>query len=148
VPGSGKSALLAKLGHECADAGQTVLAIKADTLSSGIDSLGKLSEELHLPALVTDCIRTLAASHTVAVLIDQLDALADLVDLRSERLNLLLTLIKQLSDLSNVHVICSCRMFEYGHDVRLTAIEADTVQLTLPKWEQVSDILKDRQVDA
>jgi hypothetical protein len=148
APGSGKSALLAKLGRQCADAGQPVLAIKADTLGTGVDSLGKLSEELHLPALVAGCVRALAACGKVVVLVDQLDALADLVDLRSERLNVLLTLIKQLSNQPNVHVICSCRVFEHGHDVRLTSIDADVVQLALPTWEQVAEILEERQIEA
>jgi hypothetical protein len=147
-PGSGKSALLAKLGRQCADAGQTLLALKADTLSTGVDSLGKLSEELHLPALVTDCILALAASGKVLVLIDQLDALADLVDLRSERLNVLLNLIKQLSDQPNVHVVCSCREFEHGHDPRLLSIKADVVTLALPTWERVAEVLRDREIEA
>ena len=39
-PGSGKSALLAKLGQTSVAAGTIVLALKADQLSANIDSLG------------------------------------------------------------------------------------------------------------
>jgi hypothetical protein len=148
APGSGKSALLAKLARQCSEAGQAVLAIKADTLDIGVDSLGKLSEELHLPALLTDCVGAHAASDKVIVLIDQLDALADLVDLHSGRLNVLLNVIKQLSEQPNVHVVCSCRVFEHGHDIRLTSIKAEVVHLALPTWEQVTEVLRDRQIEA
>jgi ATPase family associated with various cellular activities (AAA)/Restriction endonuclease len=147
-PGSGKSALLARLGRTCLDAGHVVIAIKADLLSVGIDTLATLSEQLHLPAGILECATRLAAAQTVVVLIDQLDALADLVDLRSGRLNALLQLIQRLSDQPNIHVVSSCRTFEHGHDVRLTSIEAEAVSLTLPSWETVAEVLQARQIDA
>ena len=106
-PGSGKSALLARLASRFAKDGISCLAIKADTLDINVDSIGKLSERLNLPATVDACITALAASEKVVVLIDQLDALSDLVDLRSERLNVLLELINRLSFVPNVCVIAS-----------------------------------------
>jgi hypothetical protein len=147
-PGSGKSALLARLGWSCSDAGHAVLAIKADLLSAGIDSLAALSEQLHLPAGVAECVGLLASTQKVVVLIDQLDALADLVDLRSGRLNALLQLIKILSAKPGVHVVSSCRVFEHSHDVRLTSIEADVVTLALPAWQTVAELLQTRRVSA
>ena len=148
LPGSGKSALLAKLGQAGVDAQTTVLALKADQLSTSIDSLGSLSEQLRLPGMVTDCVRLAAASGKVLVLIDQLDALADLIDLRPGRLNALLTLVKELSGHRNVHIACSCRTFEYGHDIRLTSIEAEVTELAPLTWEAVSAVLRERGVDA
>jgi hypothetical protein len=147
-PGSGKSALLARLGRACVDAGRAVLAVKADLLSANIDSIGTLSEQLHLPAAAAECVAFLAESQKVVVLIDQLDALADLVDLRPGRLNALLQLIKHLNDQPNVHVVSSCRVFEHGHDVRLTSIDAEVVPLSLPGWEAVAEALRSRQIDA
>jgi hypothetical protein len=94
-PGSGKSALLAKLGRAAVDAQTAVLALKADQLSTSIDSLGSLSEQLHLPGMITDCVRLLAASGRVLLLIDQLDALADCRRL-SASLLLLLTDARRL----------------------------------------------------
>ena len=79
-PGSGKSALLARLASRFAKDGISCLAIKADTLDGNVDSIGKLSERLNLPATVDTCIAALAATEKVVVLIDQLDALSDLVD--------------------------------------------------------------------
>src|SRR5262249_24368859 len=148
LPGSGKSALLAKLGQAAVESQTAVLALKADQLPTSIDSLGSLSEQLHLTGMVTDCVRLLAASGRVLVLIDQLDALADLIDLRPGRLNELLTLVKQLSGIANVHVACSCRTFEYGHDIRLTSIEAEVTHLTPLAWEVVSAVLQEREVRA
>lgn len=147
-PGSGKSALLARLGQRAKDRGTPVLAIKADLIDPSVRSLADLSRELGLPLDITECVRRVAATKEVVVLIDQLDALAALVDLRSERLNVLLDLIRDLSTVENVRVVCSSRSFEYRHDVRLTSIRADEATLSLPTWDQVFDLLKERGIDA
>jgi hypothetical protein len=147
-PGSGKSALLAKLGQASAQAGTTVLALKADQLSTSIDSLGSLSEQVHLPGMITECVRLVAVSQRVLILIDQLDALADLIDLRPGRLDALLTLVKQLSGHPNVHIVCSCRTFEYEHDIRLTSIETEMLHLAPLDWDSVSALLQERGVHA
>lgn len=143
-PGCGKSALLARLGNDLSEEKIPVLALKADRLDLVISDLATLSEQLLLPADVVDCVDALARNGRVVVLIDQLDALADLVDLRSGRLNALLQLIKRLSGRLNVHVVASCRAFEHGHDVRLTSIEAEIVPLGLLEWESVAAILQAR----
>ena len=52
------------------------------------------------------------------VLIDQLDALGELMDQHSGRLSALLRLVVSLRDTPNLHVIVSCREFEFRHDVR------------------------------
>jgi hypothetical protein len=145
-PGSGKSALLARLGHELRDGGVTVLAIKADNLGEEVKDAATLAAALGLPAPVGEHVRSLAASEKIVLLLDQLDALAALVDLRSGRLNVLLNLVREVDELPNVHIVCSCREFEHRHDARLTAIEADAIQLSLPTWEQVAEVLRDRGV--
>jgi hypothetical protein len=95
---------------------------------------------------VGEHVWSLAASEKVVLPLDQLDALAALVDLPSGRLNVLLNLVREVDDLPNVHIVCSCREFEHRHDARLTAIEADAIQLSLPTWEQVAEVLRDRGV--
>lgn len=142
-PGSGKSALLARLACRFAKDGVSCLAIKADTLDVNVDSIGKLSERLNLPATVDACIAALAATEKVIVLIDQLDALSDLVDLRSERLNVLLELINRLSSVPNVCVIASSRGFEYQHDSRFRTIDVQPISLELPAWGTVNEILNE-----
>ena len=149
TPGSGKSALLAKLGQRAVELGYPVLGIKADKLEHSVNSPARLAQQLRLPALPDACVRFLATGERVVVLIDQLDALADLVDLRSERLNVLLDLVRRLHGLPNVHIVCSCRQFEFRHDSRLAALN-DNNQLTLelPIWEQVCEILGGTGIDA
>ena len=146
-PGSGKSALLAKLGQWARERGTPVLAIKADAIAPSVNSVAELTADLKLPLDVLECIRRVAATKEVVVLIDQLDALASLVDLRSERLNVLLDLVREVCQDKNVKVICSCRQFEFKHDVRLSSIQAESVTLNLPAWEQVSKLLKERGIE-
>jgi nucleoside phosphorylase len=147
-PGSGKSAVIAKLAVHFAEAGLPVLAIKADTLSTTIDSEEKLSAALALPLSVSTCVKTLSERERVVVCIDQLDAVASLVDLHSERLNVLISLINKLAQVPNVHVVSSSRDFELRHDVRLTQINAEPVNLDLPSWDQVSALLAAKHIDA
>lgn len=148
-PGSGKSALLAKLGNLITSKGFPVLAIKADTLDVSIDTFEKLAESLNLPVnnpIV--CIEEIASTSKLLVIIDQLDALGDLVDLKSQRLNVLLNLIKAISDLPNVFVLASCRSFEYNHDARLRSIKAEILPLEQPAWESIASILKEKNIQA
>jgi hypothetical protein len=144
--GSGKSALLARLASDLRGSGVTVLAIKADALGEEVKDAASLAAFLGLPAAVTEHVRGLSVSERVVVLLDQLDALAAIVDLHSGRLNVLLNVVRDLDGLPNVHVVCSCREFEHRRDARLTAIQAEALQLLLPTWDQVAEVLKDRGV--
>jgi len=147
-PGCGKSALLARLGRETEAAGMPVLAIKADFLPEDILAQPALGSHLGLPASPLTTIRSLAEAGPVLVLLDQLDALADLVVKRSARLRPLLELIHDLAYLPNVHVVASCRAFEQRHDPNLRLIEALPLTLELPSWEDVSGVLAARGIHA
>ncbi|MEG3836401.1 ATP-binding protein [Microcoleus sp. Z1_C3] len=139
-PGTGKSALLATLGHHLAERQISLWAIKADQLGRGVNTL----EDLCRPYLTVnprDAIRILAKKEPVVLLIDQLDAVSELLDRQSERLNILLNLIQSLSGTSGVHIIATSREFEFRHDVRLSCIKAERMDLQLPKWEQIAPIL-------
>lgn len=140
-PGSGKSALLSKIASDLLDHGATVFALKADFLSTEVRTEADLQHELRLPALPGDLILRLAALQPVYVFIDQLDALASQLDLRSGRLNVLLNLVRRIGRVSNVHVLLSARTFEFNHDVRLRAMEAEAVTLALPPWHEVKERL-------
>jgi hypothetical protein len=83
-PGSGKSALLARCGQSASDRGVAVLAIKADRLPATVNSQSELASSLGLPAAPGTCVRIIARDQPVLLLLDQLDALAELLDLRSE----------------------------------------------------------------
>lgn len=146
-PGSGKSAFLARLSRRLIDREEVVLAIKADKLPRYIDSEARLSEHLRLPALLTSCVEMLAKTRRVYVILDQLDALGDFVDLKSQRLEVLLGVIGAVSNLAQVHVVASCREFEYRHDARLTSIAGEPLRLELPLWSTVEPVLKAHEFD-
>jgi len=56
------------------------------------------------------------------LVIDQLDALAGYVDLRTARLSILLNLVRKVGAQNNVHVVLSSRTFEFQHDTRLKSV--------------------------
>ena len=147
-PGSGKSALLAKLGARFLEEGALVLAIKADQLPKSVDTVSSLGEYLGLGGALCHSLRSFADSVLVVVLIDQLDALSDLVDLDGGRLNALLHFINELGGTQNLRVIASCRQVEFRHDARLTFLAPREVRLPLPEWEEVVGLLELRGIDA
>jgi nucleoside phosphorylase len=146
-PGSGKSALLSKIAADLLKVGAPVFAIKADLLPTEVVTESDLQHELRLPAPPTQLILRLAALEPIYVLIDQLDALASQLDLRSGRLNVLLNLVRRVGSEPNVHILLSARTFEFNHDVRLRAIEAEAVTLALPPWHEVKEQLAEIGVD-
>ncbi len=146
-PGSGKSALLSKIASDLLDQGATVFALKADFLSTHVRTEPDLQRELQLPAAPSELILRLAALQPVFVFIDQLDALASQLDLRSGRLNVLLNLVRRIGGVPNVHVLLSARTFEFNHDVRLRAVEAEGVTLALPPWHEVKERLAEVGID-
>ena len=108
-PGTGKSALLSRLGAKCTGKDFTVIACKADYLPHDLKSLDELQHLWSLPLGVVDSVRYLCRSSRTVLLIDQLDALADVLDVGSQRLNILLELINRLSDYANLHIVASSR---------------------------------------
>lgn len=145
-PGSGKSALLSTLARRLFAVGIEVLAIKADKLPASVDTLERLAEFLSLPVPVDACLRRLAMGDKAVLIIDQLDALSELVDRKSERLNVLLTLIQSLAADKNIHVVTSSRFFEFRHDTRLNSIEAEHLELQPLLWEVVLATLSENGI--
>lgn len=149
-PGCGKSALLVHLAQEKQAAGWQVLAIKADRLPPEVSDRGALERHLNLGADTATVVRELAKNGPVLVLIDQIDALADLVVQHSGRLRVMLDLVQDLSDVDGVHTVVSSRTFEQKHDPALRNLDATVVQLELPEWTTVRSVLsaKGMQVEA
>lgn len=147
-PGSGKSALLAMLGKRLVEAGHPVLAIKADLLDTEVLNEADLRERFGLSDRPSVLLERVAALRPTYLLIDQLDALAGYLDLRTGRLNALLNLVRRLGKTDNVHIVLSARRFEYEHDVRLRSISADSIQLQLPGWSQVLELLETKKIAA
>lgn len=147
-PGSGKSALLSRIAFQLAKQREAVFAIKADFISPDIESEEDLRAWLELPARPSELIIRLSALQPVYLVIDQLDALASQLDLKSGRLNVLLNLVRRVGRTPNVHVLMSARTFEFNHDVRLRAIDAESILLTLPPWHEVKARLAEVGIDA
>ncbi|HKZ42131.1 MAG TPA: AAA family ATPase [Candidatus Hodarchaeales archaeon] len=146
-PGTGKSALLSCLGKRLIEEGVSVFSIKADMIPSHIRSSHEMTEELHLPMETIDCLRRMRMNGPVVLIVDQLDAVSEIADRKSERLNLLLNLIKTASAMDGVHIVASCRIFEHRHDVRLATIDAKVITLQPPDWEEIGNILKKHGLD-
>jgi hypothetical protein len=140
-PGSGKSALLARAGKLASAEGIAVLGIKADRIPSNVASVADLAEVLGLPRELATAMAAVAAIQPTVVLIDQLDALADLVDLRTSRLSTLLDLVTRLAD-SGVRLVMSSRLFELNHDVRLNKLKCSRLVLAPPTHEAIGAILQ------
>jgi pimeloyl-ACP methyl ester carboxylesterase len=147
-PGCGKSSLLVRLAQDKQSAGWAVLAIKADRLPAEALDREALNRYLNLGADVTAVLRHLAQSEPVLVVIDQLDALADLVVQQSGRLRVLLELVQDLSDVPGVHTVISCRTFEHKHDPALRNLDASVRTLDLPAWPVVLPVLAARGLHA
>ncbi len=147
-PGCGKSSLLVRLAQERQTAGWCVLAIKADRLPPDVLDREALAKHLNLGADAGTVLRELAKSVPVLVLIDQVDALADLVVQHSARLRVLLNLVQDLSDVERVHTVISCRTFEQKHDPALRNLDATVIRLELPEWSTVQPILTTRGLQA
>lgn len=147
-PGCGKSSLLVRLAQERQTAGWSILAIKADRLPPDVLDRQALAKHLNLGSDTGTVLREIAKSEPVLVLIDQVDALADLVVQHSARLRVLLDLVQDLSDVEGVHTVISCRSFEQKHDPALRNLDADIIRLELPEWSAVQPILTARGLQA
>jgi hypothetical protein len=144
-PGSGKSALLARLGSDLLSDGHSLLAVKADLLHAEIASLRDLDARFELPAPLPILVERLAQQGQVVILIDQLDALSELMDKHSERLVVLLALVDRLRLISNVTIIVTCREFDAEYDLRLRRLanseQAKTFHLKDVPWPSVCAFL-------
>ena len=148
-PGSGKSALFAELVERLQSQGMVVFAIKADLLPTHVKTLSDVSTALGLRGHLLGEIEALARIAPVVVLIDQLDAVSEVMDRSSERMQLLLQIAHHFQNKKRierteppVHVLVSSRPFEADYDARFQSLGAEIVQLALPSHEQVHALLQ------
>lgn len=145
VPGCGKSALMAKLGHSVVDKGYALLAIKADFLGNQINNFEDLQhdDQLNLSVNLREAIKAVANKEKVVLLVDQLDAISELLNRCSGRLNVLLNLIQSVAGTKGVHIVATCREFEFRHGSQFARLEGfEQLFLNLPTWEKISPILE------
>lgn len=146
--GSGKSAFLAKLTKELEDEGVTVFGIKADTLPADLGTFQDIARSLGMTGSLLPELVALSNDRPVVLIIDQMDAVSDVMDRTSQRMKVLLRLVREvrLKELP-VHVVVSSRPFEAAHDARFQQLGADQVQLALPPTDAVQAFLSDLNID-
>ncbi|NEQ67917.1 MAG: hypothetical protein F6K21_20920, partial [Symploca sp. SIO2D2] len=146
APGYGKSALMATLGHWAVEEKYPLLAMKADYLSNTVNTIEDLQHDIYLDRHPKDAIKAIANQEKIILLIDQLDALSELLDRQPGRLNVLLSLILYLSDTENVHIVATCREFEFRHGTQFARLENfERLDLQLPTWGDIAPILEKEQ---
>jgi predicted ATPase len=148
--GSGKSALLARLSAELETSGTMVFGIKADALPSSVQTIDDIGRALGLKDSLEQELSALArSSDRVVLIIDQLDAVSQIMDSSSQRMRLLLRLVRELGEkVLPVHVIISSRPFEAAHDARFQQLKAEQFSLALPSVETITDFLTGLTIDS
>ncbi|MDP3848260.1 MAG: ATP-binding protein [Pseudomonas sp.] len=153
--GTGKSALLAEIYCVLKARGQTVLAIKADMLSPDIMDFSDLARDLGMSGDIEQELLSLAVEAPAVLIIDQLDAVSEVMDQSSQRMQVLLRLASRLQEAKGqegnklpIHVIVSSRPFEAKFDARFMLLGADELLLSQPPFERVSALLGELGIDA
>lgn len=147
-PGCGKSSMLSALAHHYVERDWTVLAIRGDLINRDVSRESELGDSWSLGMKPSDAVTTVAKAESMLLIIDQLDTLAEFLDLRTSRLNVLIGLVNKVCGVENVHIVLSSRMFEYQHDLRLRSLDAVCLTLELPAWSQVLEILELKGISA
>lgn len=145
-PGTGKSALLSRLASELHRRGTALLAIRADQMLKEIDSIDKLQRWLDLSSSPAVILKAIAEHRRVVLLIDQLDALCDLVDVHTQRLSVLLRLVADVNGTPGLGIVLSCRAFDFRHDRRLQGLSAKEIRLEPLGAQEVQRVLKDHGI--
>lgn len=151
--GSGKSALLSELTARLHADGMTVFAVKADMIPPDVATADALSRALGLRGDLEAELRMLAQAGPVVLVIDQMDAVSNVMDHSSQRMKLLLRIANsfrtdaRFDDGPPVHVVVSSRPFEAAHDGRFQSLNAEDIKLGLPSSEKVQTLLTDLGID-
>lgn len=146
--GTGKSALLAELYGALGENPCARFAIKADTIDPGVASISDLSESLGIDGDLEAHLHSLAYERGLVLLIDQLDAVSEVMDQSTHRMQVLLRLATNLraargpdGSLLAVHIVVSSRPFEAKFDARFKQLKADDITLAPPPYERVEELL-------
>jgi hypothetical protein len=154
--GTGKSALLAELYGALRARGTPVLAIKADMLSPDIGDFEDLARDLGMTGKIEEGLLFLASEQPIVLIIDQLDAVSEVMDQSSQRMQVLLRLATRIQAVKAtdgraslpIYVVVSSRPFEAKFDARFGQLDADEVTLSLPPFDRVAALLANLGIDA
>jgi len=151
--GSGKSALLSALVARLEADGVPVLGVKADRLPADVRTMADVSRSLGMRGDVVACVNALVEEGPCVLLVDQLDAVSEVMDRTSDRMRLLLRLVEEVHPGGRevkrppVHIVVSSRPFEADHDARFSRFEYQRTTLTLPTLDRVDSALLEVGVD-
>ncbi len=135
-PGCGKTSLMGRLVHRVRHL-DCIIAIKADRLPTHESFKDWARNVTKLELSPVEAIKEVASSRRVLVVVDQMDAVASLTDVQSSRLNDLINFIREIAQIENVKVVASCRTVEFRRDTRFSVIDATSIDLLLPSWEEI-----------
>ncbi len=144
--GSGKSTLLADLSKRLQDRGTFPIAIRLDRLARDSATKKDLQRHLDLSRPFVDAARTVAASARTVVLLDQFDALCEVVSRSTRRLDLVLQTIEHLLQTPELRIVVACRPMEYEYDERLSQLDPEIVRLAPPPWNEIAVHIDDAGV--
>jgi hypothetical protein len=141
--GMGKTIIARDVLLALEEAGETILAIKADQQLSGISRPEDLHANLHLPDSVERVVGRLAAAGRVLVLVDQIDALSLSMARDQQALNLMLDLVARLRLIEGVRVLVSCRVFDLNNDPSLRQQLGGGKRFSIPQLteEEIREVL-------
>ena len=126
--GQGKTCILFQTAKELSDSGWLTLIIRSDR-DGQINSALNYQEhgkKIPLPQALSQC----SQDNKVLVIIDQLDAVSDVSGRHPEKFNDLAPLLRQISNLPNVHLVIGCRTHDLKFDSRFRMLkyEFETVR--------------------
>lgn len=147
--GMGKTIVARDVLLALEEAGETVLAIKADQQLTGISSLEDLRASLRLPDSVERVAERLATAGRVLVLVDQIDALSLSMARDQRALNVALDLVARLRLIGGVRVLVSCRVFDLNNDPSLRQQLGSGKRFSIPELteEEIRGVLDLMGVD-
>ena len=100
--------------------------MRLDRLPKDVATKDDLQYYLNLSVPLADAVHSLAENRPVLVLIDQLDALCDMMTTPTKRLALILNTVRDLARMPRVKVVLAVRPFEYQYSVQLRGVKVRT----------------------
>jgi len=147
APGSGKSALLAKLVTVLEARDITVFGLRLDSLPRAVASQADFGRWAGVSSTIPARLHREAAHRDVVLIVDQLDQLSELVDRDTRRLETVLACLAEAVSHPGVRIVCACREFDFNHDARFRRLAGECVRLPSLMLEDVQQVLAASGVD-
>ena len=142
--GMGKSTIMRHVLTQLESSDVPALAIKADLQLAHSQTVAELQQRLNLPQDLEELVSKVATETRTIILIDQIDALSLSLTDDTEAMATACDLIARLSNIDNVRILVSCRVFDRHSDPQLKNI-AVAKEFRIPPLtkEEVNNTLKE-----